>query len=121
MRTARFGYPPPTGETRTSDENGLVSTAADRARRMWQALEPYHAVTYFAEESRAATDALGAKGGWMSYFALRAAPLGAASADLVRATFYGFHADRVARAIPAAWRAAAPEHYLLARLASMDA
>jgi hypothetical protein len=91
------------------------------SRRMWQALEPYHAVTYFAPESKAATDALGAKGGWMSYFALRAAPLGAASADLVRATFYNFHADRVGRAIPAAWHAAPPEAYLDVRLSSVDA
>lgn len=97
-----------------------MTTAAGRARRMWQALEPYHAVTYFAPESRAATDALGAKGGWMSYFGLRAAPLGAASADLVRATFYGFHHERVERAIPAAWQAAPPEAYLDARLSSMD-
>lgn len=88
---------------------------------MWQALEPYHAVTYFAPESRAATEALGAKGGWMSYFALRAAPLGAASADLVRATFYGFHRELVERAVPAAWQAAPPEAYLDARLSSMDA
>lgn len=91
------------------------------SRRMWQALEPYHAVTYFAPESRAATDALGAKGGWMSYFGLRAAPLGAASADLVRATFYGFHHERVERAVPAAWQAAPPEAYLDARLTAMDA
>jgi len=41
-------------------------------------MEPYHAVTYFAPESREVTTALGCKGGWMSYFALRAAPLGAA-------------------------------------------
>ncbi|MGQ0845396.1 MAG: SCO6745 family protein [Sporichthyaceae bacterium] len=90
-------------------------------RRMWQALEPVHAVVYFAPESRAATDALGAKGGWMSYFALRAAPLGPVSADLVRATFYGFAPDRVQRAVPAAWQAASPEGYLAARLQSLDA
>jgi len=90
------------------------------SRRMWQALEPYHAVTYFAPESRAATEALGAKGGWMSYFGLRAAPLGTASADLVCATFYGFRRDRVARAVPAAWEAAPPEAYLDARLSAMD-
>ncbi|MGQ0466928.1 MAG: SCO6745 family protein [Sporichthyaceae bacterium] len=91
------------------------------SRRMWQALEPYHAVTYFAPESRAATEALGAKGGWMSYFGLRAAPLGAASADLVCATFYGFHPERVSRAVPATWKAAPPEAYLDARLSAMDA
>ena len=92
-----------------------------RARRMWQALEPYHALTYFAPESRAATDALGAKGGWMSYFALRAAPLGAVPAGVVTATFYNFAPARVGRAIPAAWEVAVPEAYLRARTAAIDA
>ncbi|WP_028926611.1 SCO6745 family protein [Pseudonocardia acaciae] len=92
-----------------------------RARLMWQALEPYHAVTYFAPESKQATDALGCKGGWMSYFGLRAAPLGAAPAELVTATFYNFHPDRVGRAIPAAWEAAAPADFLAARARSVDA
>lgn len=88
---------------------------------MWQALEPYHAVTYFAPESREATTALGCKGGWMSYFALRAAPLGAAPAELVTATFYNFHPGRVGRAIPAAWEAANPPDFVAARTRSVDA
>jgi len=49
-----------------------------RARRLWRALEPYHAVVYFAPEAQAACTELGTRGYWMSYFALRAAPLGAA-------------------------------------------
>jgi muconolactone delta-isomerase len=92
-----------------------------RARRMWRALEPYHALTYFAPESRAAAEALGARGGWMSYFALRAAPLGPVPADVVVATFYNFAPGRVGRAIPAAWEAAAPEAYLRARAEAIDA
>src|SRR5581483_9347161 len=32
------------------------------ARRLWLRFEPYHAVTYFTPESRAATDALGCRG-----------------------------------------------------------
>jgi len=84
-------------------------------------MEPYHAVTYFAPESREVTTALGCKGGWMSYFALRAAPLGAAPAELVGATFYNFHPGRVARAIPAAWEAAPPSAFLAARTRSVDA
>ena len=39
-----------------------------RARAVWQFGEPIHAITYFTRETRAATDALGLKGGWMSYF-----------------------------------------------------
>lgn len=92
-----------------------------RARRMWQALEPYHTVTYFAPEPRAATTELGCKGGWMSYFALRAAPLGAIPAQVVAATFYNFHPGMVSRSIPAAWQVAQPETYLAVRLSSVDA
>lgn len=87
---------------------------------MWRALEPYHAVTYFTPESRAATDAMGCKGGWMSYFGLRAAPLGRTPAGVVTALFYNFHPDRVGRALPAAWVVAEPEHFLRTRLSSVD-
>jgi hypothetical protein len=87
---------------------------------MWRALEPYHAVTYFAPEPRAATDALGCKGGWMSYFGLRAAPLGRTPAGVVTALFYNFHPERVARALPAAWEVADPERFVEVRLLSID-
>ena len=60
------------------------------ARRLWQRFEPYHAVVYFAPEAQAACTALGTRGYWMSYFALRAAPLGAAPPELITAVFYGF-------------------------------
>ena len=33
--------------------------ADNRARRMWKTLEPYHAITYFAPDTRRETDALG--------------------------------------------------------------
>lgn len=39
----------------------LVSVQKLPARQMWRALEPYHAVSYFAPESRAATDELGCR------------------------------------------------------------
>lgn len=91
------------------------------ARRAWQRVEPLHAVTYFAPETRAATDALGLRGGWMSYFGCRAAPLGPVPAAVVTAVFHGFHPAMVARAIPDAWRAAAPERLLDARLGAVDA
>lgn len=92
-----------------------------RARRMWRALEPVHAVTYFAPESRAACDDLGTTGYWMSYFALRAAPLGAASAELVAALFYNFHPGLVRRSVPAVWSVADPERFLAVRIATVDA
>jgi hypothetical protein len=91
------------------------------ARRAWQRFEPLHGVSYFAPETRAATDALGLRGGWMSYFGCRAAPLGPAPAAVVTAVFYGFHPAMVARAIPDAWRAASPEQLLEARVTAIDA
>jgi hypothetical protein len=90
------------------------------ARAVWQYGEPLHAITYYAPERRAATDALGLKGGWMSYFGCRAAPLGAATAPVVTALFYNFHPQMVARAIPDAWSCAPPATLLDARLSSMD-
>jgi len=91
-----------------------------RARRMWRVLEPYHAITYFAPETRQATDALGLRGGWMSYFACRAAPLGPVGPELVTAVFYNFHPAMVARALPDAWNLATPEQLLAARLQAVD-
>ncbi|MFL6142208.1 MAG: SCO6745 family protein [Labedaea sp.] len=90
------------------------------ARSMWLRFETYHDVTYFTPESRAATDDLGCKGGWMGYFGMRAAPLGAASRELVTATFYNFHPSRVARAIPDAWSVGSPGEFLRTRLSGAD-
>ena len=93
----------------------------EAARLVWQYGEPIHAVMFFASERREATDALGLKGGWMSYFGCRAAPLGAVSAPVVTSIFYGFHPRMVERAIPDAWGYAEPGQLLEARLAAMDA
>ena len=90
------------------------------ARALWQFGEPVHAVIYYAPETRAATDALGLKGGWMSYFGCRAAPLGRVEAVVVTSLFFNFEPSMVARAIPDAWSYASPEALLDARLSSMD-
>jgi hypothetical protein len=97
-----------------------ATAAAATARSMWIRFETYHAVTYFTPEARAATDALGCKGGWMGYFATRAAPLGAVPADLIVSMFYNFHPSLVERAIPTAWQLAEPTAFLTARLAGAD-
>jgi hypothetical protein len=89
-------------------------------RRAWQVGEMVHGITYFAPEVRAATAALGIRGGWMSYFGCRAAPLGAASAATVTATFYTFAPAMVARSVPYVWRYASPEQLLQARLAGIE-
>jgi hypothetical protein len=99
-----------------------MTTDAEAARladRCWRVLEPVHALTYFAPESRAAADAAGLKGWWMCYFAFRASPLGAVPASVVRSTFFNFHSSRVDRAIPDAWRFASVEESLVARAASV--
>lgn len=90
------------------------------ARRIWRTLEPFHTITYFAPETRAATDALGLKGGWMSYFGCRAAPLGPVGPEVVAALFYSFHPKMVARSLPDAWSYAAPPALLDARSAAVD-
>ncbi len=72
-----------------------MGTEERLARLVWQYGEPIHAVAFFAPEIRAATDALGLKGGWMSYFGCRASPLGTVPAAVVTSIFYGFHPRRV--------------------------
>src|SRR5688572_12971824 len=94
---------------------------SDVTRLVWQYGEPIHAVMFFAPERKDATDRLGLKGGWMSYFGCRAAPLGAASAAVVTSVFYGFHPTMVQRSIPDAWSYASPSQLLEARLSAMDA
>jgi hypothetical protein len=91
------------------------------ARRMWVRFETYHDVTYFTPEARAATDALGCKGGWMGYFGTRAAPMGAAAPEIVVSAFYNFHPSLVHRALPEAWHIASPEQFLATRLSGADA
>jgi len=88
------------------------------ARRFWTAIEPIHAVVYFAPEPLEAAKKTGLRGFWMSYFAGRVAPLGAVPAPAVEAVTYGFAPAMVARAIPDAWTFASPSAVLEARLAS---
>jgi hypothetical protein len=56
----------------------------------------------------------------MTYFASRAAAMGAVPAETVIATFFNFHPDLVRRAIPAAWDIASPAQVLDARLDAVD-
>lgn len=90
------------------------------ARRGWELLEPLHDVVYFAPGLRDFTDAAGLRGFFMAYFAMRAAPLGTVNAATVTATFFGFHPNRVQRAIPEAWRRLTPSAALDLRLGWVD-
>lgn len=84
-------------------------------RRLWVLAESYHAIIYFAPEKVEAYKAAGLKGGWMGYFASRAAPMGAVGSEAVADAFYNFHPDMVARAIPDAWRYSSAEMVVRAR------
>ena len=93
-----------------------MADAASTARSMWTLFEPIHAVTYFTPEARSAYEQAGLRGFWRGYFAGRAAPLGAASAAVVTASFFNFAPAFVARAIPGVWDLIAPEEALRVRL-----
>jgi hypothetical protein len=91
------------------------------ARRLWALGEPLHALLYFADEVQVAGASAGLKGFWQTYFAFRAAPLGAVGPDVVTASFYNFAPAFVARRVPAVWDAVTPAAALDARLAGVDA
>src|ERR671933_567037 len=74
-----------TGLGGAAERLGMTSPAT--ARRLWALGEPVHALTYFADESRAAGEAAGLTGFWAGYFAFRAAPLGPVGPEVVTATF----------------------------------
>ncbi len=84
------------------------------ARRLWALIEPIHAVVYFTPEVTAAVTAAGVDRA-ARYFAVRAAPLGAVSAEVVTALFYGFAPGRVAAALPGAWDTTHPADVVAAR------
>lgn len=94
----------------------IAERAPTLAGRFWEALEPIHAVVYFAPESLDAANRVGLSEFWMSYFAGRFAPLGAVEAAPVVAMAYGFAPSMVARSIPQAWTLANPSSVLDARL-----
>ncbi len=95
-----------------------VSTPA--ARKTWRTLEPLHAMVYFAPEAADGYARLGVTGR-AGYFASRAAPMGAVTADVVVSTFFNFNPDLVRAAIPAAWEVTSPADLVAARFVAVDA
>ncbi len=93
-----------------------MADTASTARSLWTLFEPIHAVTYFAPEARSAYEGAGLRGFWRGYFAGRAAPLGAASAAVVTASFFNFAPAFVARAIPGVWDLITPDEALRIRM-----
>ena len=90
-------------------------TASVDARAMWEAVERYHQLCYWAPEVRVAGSQAGLRGFWMNYFATRVAPLGAVPAEVVESVFFYYAPARVRRAIPDAWSFAEPGAVLDAR------
>ncbi|MFI9636470.1 hypothetical protein ACIHAX_27630 [Nocardia sp. NPDC051929] len=86
------------------------------ARQIWATLEPLHDVVYFGTGVKEAGVGIGLRGYWQTYFAFRAAPLGAVTPATVQAAFAGFHPGMVRRALPEAWERATPQRCLAARL-----
>ncbi|MEU3623292.1 hypothetical protein BS329_24000 [Amycolatopsis coloradensis] len=90
-------------------------------RRLWEAVEPLHAVVYFAPETAAAAKAAGLPGWWMGYFAGRVAPLGPVPEPPVTAMLFGFAPRMVARSLPDAWEYAEPAVVLRSRMDAVEA
>lgn len=95
-----------------------MSAALHPARRLWRVCEVVHAVTYFAEQSRAAAKEAGLRGFWMGYFGFRGAPLGPVGPAAITSAFYNFEPEMVAKAIPDAWTFASPDELVVVRRTS---
>ena len=90
-----------------------------RARKTWRTLEPLHGMIYFVPEATEAYARLGITGR-AGYFASRAAPMGAVTADVVVSTFFNFNPELVHAAIPGSWEIATPMQLIAARFAAAD-
>lgn len=80
----------------------LPGPTATPARRLRDAIEPFHGLCYYIEDTKERYLELGLHP-WSSYFGQRAAPMGAVSAEVVTATFYGFSPGLVAKSVPSVW------------------
>jgi len=114
VSAARADYAPTMHATR--QPAGISPTTA---RKTWRTVEPVHGMIYFAPESANAYAGLGLKTE-AGYFASRAAPMGAVSADVVVATFFNFNPRLVHAVIPEAWQAVTPTALCEARLQAAD-
>ncbi|WIN00481.1 MarR family transcriptional regulator [Actinoplanes oblitus] len=85
-----------------------------QVHRVFELVEPIAAVT-FSEVPNEAFLALGMRNYWDGYFAGRAAPLGAAPAEVVHAVFYNFADGEVARHIPWVWGKVTPQEAIRVR------
>jgi hypothetical protein len=91
------------------------------ARKMHRTLEAYHGMIYFSPEALHEYQALGIEHPVTGYFASRASPMGAVSAEVVVATFFNFNPAHVEAAMAGAWEAASPAEWVAARMRAVDA
>ena len=97
----------------------IEDAMASATRRLSKVVEPFHSVTYYTREMlRLKED--GYRGWWHSYFAYRAAPMGAVSAEVVTAAFYNFAPRMVGRAVPGVWQIMDPDAITARRLELID-
>ncbi|OBG88262.1 hypothetical protein A5698_24655 [Mycobacterium sp. E136] len=89
------------------------------AGRLCRSVDPLHSLSYFLPESAERFGALGMHG-MTPYFAVRSAPMGAVSAEVVTATFFNFNPELVAQSIPHAWSLASPETVSETRYAMVE-
>ena len=99
---------------------GLSRVGPDTARRTFRVLEPIHGMIYFSPHAPTAYAAIGITHPRMGYFASRGAAMGAASAEVVVATFFNFSPTIVHKALPAAWDITRPAEVLAARYSQPD-
>ncbi|KZB82464.1 SCO6745 family protein [Amycolatopsis regifaucium] len=97
---------------------GEASRVTGRFRGTFDVL---HSLSYFAPETEAALTDAGLRPGRMTYFAGRAAPMGAVGPGVAAATFYNFNPELVARHLPRAWTLASPDRIIEARFEAVDA
>ncbi len=89
-------------------------------RAMLQVNEPIVSIGYGAPEIQTACEQLGLGADRMGYYAMRAAPLGPVSAEVVASLFYHHTVEMVAPSIPRAWQIASPEAVVAARFEALD-
>ena len=104
----------------TLQSGSLHAMDALTGRRTWRTLEPYHAAIYFVADAPSEYAATGLDGQMNGYFASRAAPMGAVSAEVVIATFFNFDHDFVRRSMDGVWHRVTPADVIAARLRAAD-
>lgn len=96
----------------------MTDPSATPARRLRDAIEPFHGFCYFTNETKTRYVELGLHP-WASYFGQRAAAMGPVGPEVVTAVFYGFSPRLVERSIPSVWESLSPEEAWSDRIAAV--